>query len=206
MACSYVGREDQSICEKPNAAIVNWINSLDESEETASINLNNLSNEQMLNDLYGAAMGKLEHYNNKQNVYIGTVDNKFIGDNSKMVKPKDAITDSTSSADYNNNIHNSSLPIQDNTENSLNGTTNSMSSHTGKSVLPTNNIEYVHVQNQSPLTRGKQNTTLLALQCNTCDTDDTSATQPTNETLVHKFVPESQENFPYVSLNTANVW
>ena len=204
MACSYVGREDQSVCEKPNATIVNWINSLDEIEETASINLNNLSNEQMLNDLYGATMNKLEHYNNKHNVNVDTVDSKFIGDNSEIVKPKNTITASTSSVDYNNNVHNSSVPIQDNTENPLNGTTNAMSSHTNKSVLSTNNIEYVHVQNQNLLTRGKQNTTLLASQCNTCDTDDTSLTQPTNETLVHKYVPESQENFPYVSLNIAN--
>lgn len=57
-AYSYIGREDQSTCEKPNQNVASWINSLDDSEEITSINSDDLSNEQMLDALYGVTKSK----------------------------------------------------------------------------------------------------------------------------------------------------
>ena len=111
-AYSYIGREDRSTCEKPNQKVASWINSLDDSEEITSINSDDLSNEQMLDALYGVTKTKQTTGKNVINARQGST--FTIEDGVSTVSASTLLTDkfpACVSLDIPTTNSNSTLPV-----------------------------------------------------------------------------------------------
>ena len=186
---------------------------MNENDEIESIKSDNLSNEQMLNDLYEIKATKLQcnketnkdvditrgRSNSDWNQPMGHID----GDKTEESAHSAAVS-STLSTDYTSSDCSSSNRysynfasmerISDYVMNNL------MPSYACTSAPSRRNIEVVDCQNQSLSSEVKSN--VFILQYNTHGTDDTPVAQRTNEFL-HKCTPEKQDPYPYVGLSFA---
>ena len=183
------------------------MNDLDENDgEAAFINFNNLSNEQMLKDLYGENVVQAKQCKNEMKLNANTVhkkDSRFISSGKEKVKEEYDIP-ACISATYNNNTYTCNPAIQENPNNSLIDSMNLMPSHARESVSPDGEVRYVQAAcyHGHSLPSDIQSNVLLMMQRKAFDADDVSAAKPLNQALPHKCVPGSRDPFPYVPFAT----
>ena len=193
-AYSYIGREEQSICEKPSTKVINWMKSLDESEEVGSV-INNLSNEEMLNDLYGVNVVKQKQLSSKKSINFGTMDSRNCSFNSNNNNTRECRNFDTASSSLLVDCKTETV----NEENYFEDELASMKVMPPYTVQPASSME----------TGDCRHPTVNSMTCDesqnaTCNgTDDTPDDQPENQTL-YEYEPGNRDSYPYVSLSMAN--
>ena len=192
-AYSYIGREDQSVCERPNVKVANWITNNgidDESKETASINSGDLSNEQILDVLYGAGMVKTN--SDEVSIDVNTIHDgcgSFISEDTASIISSSLLTDYL----YEFKTH---MNFDDLTADSTN-----CSSNSPVHVVMMDYAEMAECQKaSSKKTNSKMQNHLPSHSSSLKSIDDVSAVNPTNQALPKDAI-EGRDTRCYVSLS-----
>ncbi|XP_065888000.1 uncharacterized protein [Dysidea avara] len=174
---SYVAREDQSTCEKPDFKVTNWIKGLEAHDEVSSISSEYITNEYMLSVIYGKDIcrhNKLYEVDSSDNtVCYGGSSSSF---RNKVMSEKGYVSNTTSTVyNCNDKSPTNEVPKDDKI---VNAPKSSDSNCDVDNCIPTESSEFEYV-------------VIIDQDCPV----DTSTSQHTvsSDTI--------QDSYPYVALN-----